>query len=184
MDLHTGSLMLLGPTMDPRVAYNISVRLPHLGLRMTEHGRRAQVFAERLEARGLAVTYPGLPAHPDHALLQQLGNHEYGAGGIFSVDMGSAERANRLMSLLQNKDRFGFMAVSLGYFETLMSCSASSTSSELSEESLAKAGISPGLVRISIGYTGSVEQRWAQMEDALDALGVDEKAGAPVGTSV
>jgi methionine-gamma-lyase len=64
------------------------------------------------------------------------------------------------------------MAVSLGYFETLMSCSASTTSSELSEEDQKAAGIQPGLVRISIGYTGTVEQRWSQMEDALSVLGM------------
>ena len=46
------------------------------------------------------------------------------------------------------------MAVSLGYSETLMSCSASSTSSEMPEEELEMAGIRPGLVRLSIGYTG------------------------------
>lgn len=74
------------------------------------------------------------------------------------------------MELLQNQDRFGFMAVSLGYFETLMSCSAASTSSELTEKEQRRAGISPGLVRISVGITGSLEQRWKQLEDALDVL--------------
>jgi len=176
MDLHTGSLMLLGPTMDPRVAFGISARLPHLGLRMAEHSRRAAIFASRLSSRGLPVIYPGLADHPDNALLQRLGNGEFGAGGIFCLDMGTAERANELMNLLQNRDRFGFMAVSLGYFETLLSCSASSTSSEMSDEDLRAAGIRPGLVRVSIGYTGSVEQRWGQMEDALHELGVAEVA--------
>ena len=80
------------------------------------------------------------------------------------------------MEILQNKDRFGFMAVSLGYFDTLMSCSASSTSSELSDDDLRQADIRPGLVRISIGYTGTLEQRWQQMRDALEILNL-----APVG---
>jgi methionine-gamma-lyase len=71
---------------------------------------------------------------------------------------------------LQNKDRFGFMAVSLGYFETLMSCSASTTSSELTTDEQTDAGIRPGLVRMSIGYTGSLEQRWKQLKDALEIL--------------
>jgi methionine-gamma-lyase len=52
-----------------------------------------------------------------------------------------------------------------------MSCSASSTSSEMSEEDQRKAGIQPGLVRISVGYTGSVEQRWEQLRDALNVIG-------------
>ncbi|MCZ6868647.1 MAG: PLP-dependent transferase [Gammaproteobacteria bacterium] len=71
------------------------------------------------------------------------------------------------MSRLQNEQRFGYMAVSLGYFDTLMSCSGSSTSSELSEDDKEEAGISPGLIRISVGYTGSMEQRWAQLEAGL-----------------
>ena len=64
MDLHTGSLMLLGPTMDPQVAFDISLRLPHLGLRMAEHSRRAHVMATRLAELGLPVTYPGLAESP------------------------------------------------------------------------------------------------------------------------
>jgi methionine-gamma-lyase len=74
------------------------------------------------------------------------------------------------MELLQNEDRFGFMAVSLGYYDTLMSCPSASTSSELSPDEQQRAGIAPGLVRLSIGYTGSVEQRWRQLYDALETL--------------
>jgi methionine-gamma-lyase len=171
MDVTSGGLMLLGPTMDPFVAAKLSLRLPHLGIRMAEHGRRAQAFAERLEALGERVIYPGLPSHPQYALFDHLVNPGYGKGGIFDLDMGTAERANALLEVLQNRDRFGWIAVSLGYFDTLMSCSASSTSSELSEADQKKAHISPGLVRLSIGYTGTVDQRWDQLADALDQLG-------------
>ena len=76
------------------------------------------------------------------------------------------------MDDLQNTEGFGFMAVSLGYFDTLMSCSASSTSSELSDDALRQAGIAPGLVRMSVGFTGSIEQRWQQLERALHRTGV------------
>ena len=125
MDLHTGSLMLLGPTMDPKVAFNISLRLPHLGLRMAEHGRRALEVATRLRELDVPVVYPGLADHPDHELLGRLANDGFGFGGILCIDLGDSRRANEFMEILQNKDRFGFMAVSLGYFETLMSCSGS-----------------------------------------------------------
>ncbi len=167
MDLNTGMLMILGPTMDPQVASNIGLRIPHLPLRIKEHSKRTQVFAERLQAMGLAVTYPGLPDHPDHDLLSKMQCAEYGYGGILTLDVGTEALANQLLDLLQNEHHFGYVAVSLGYFDTLMSCSGSSTSSELTDEDKDAAGISPGLVRMSLGITGTLEQRWQQLESAL-----------------
>ncbi len=174
MDIHQGSVMLLGPTMDPQAAYAISMRLPHLGLRMVEHSRRAQVFAQRLSELSVPVIYPGIADHPQHDVMKRIMNPDYGFGGVLCIDLGNLQRANKFMETLQNKDKFGFMAVSLGYFDTLMSCSAVSTSSELSPEDLEAAGIKPGLVRMSIGYTGSVEQRWQQLRDALQAVNMIE----------
>ena len=174
MDLHLGSLMLLGPTMDPNVASAIALRIPHLPLRMTAHSERALAMAARLSELGLKVCYPGLPGHPDHDLFNELRCEEFGYGGIFTLDVGSEQAANALMSCLQNEQRFGFLAVSLGYFDTLMSCSGSSTSSELSDEDKDSAGISPGLVRISIGYTGTLEQRWTQLHTALRTAGIND----------
>jgi methionine-gamma-lyase len=84
--------------------------------------------------------------------------------------MKTAEGANELLERLQNERGFGYIAVSLGYFDTLMSVSASSTSSELSPEDMDRAGISPGLVRFSIGISGSLEQRWSQMESAIGGM--------------
>ncbi len=168
MDLHHGPLMLIGPTMDPKVAATISLRIPHLPIRMAAHGERALALAERLSESGAKVCYPGLPQHPDRELYDQLRCPDYGYGGVMTIDMGDEETANKLMSRLQNKYRFGLMAVSLGYFDTLMSCSGSSTSSEMSDEDRSEAGISPGLVRMSVGYTGTLEQRWRQLSAALD----------------
>ena len=172
MDLHMGAMMLLGPTMDPKVAHELALRLPHLSMRMREHSSRAQSFAERMAEQGLRVTYPGLPSHPQHEVLRRIGNEGYGAGGLLALDTGSREKAFELMERLQNDHRFGYLAVSLGYFDTLMSCSASSTSSELSDEALRAAGILPGLVRFSIGYTGTLEQRWAQFDETLHTVGL------------
>ena len=78
---------------------------------MAEHSRRAQVFAERLAELNVPVTYPGLPSHPQHELLKQIMNAEYGYGGILCIDLGTTLRANEFMEILQNKDGFGFMAV-------------------------------------------------------------------------
>jgi methionine-gamma-lyase len=172
MDLHMGSLMLLGPTMDPNVASTIALRIPHLPLRMAAHSERALIITNYLSEQGLDVCYPGLPEHPDHELFKELHCPDYGFGGVFTLDVGTEETANALMSHLQNDERFGYLAVSLGYFDTLMSCSGSSTSSEMSAEDQDKAGISPGLLRISIGYTGTAQQRLAQLEAALQATGL------------
>ncbi|WJX38846.1 methionine gamma-lyase [Trifolium repens] len=174
--MHTqeGALMLMGPTMNPKVAFELSERIPHLGLRMKEHCHRALIFATRLKKLGLRVIYPGLEDHPQHELLKTIGNKDYGYGGLLCLDMGTVEKANKFMSYLQNYTQFGFMAVSLGYYETLMSCSGSSTSSEMNEEEQKLAGITPGLVRMSIGYIGTLEQKWSQLEKAVLKF-IDEK---------
>ncbi|XP_022773569.1 methionine gamma-lyase-like [Durio zibethinus] len=170
MDLHQGALMLLGPTMNAKVAFELSERIPHLGLRMKEHSRRAMDYAARMKKLGFRVIYPGLEDHPQHELLKSMANKEYGFGGLLCVDMESEERANGLMDHLQNYSQFGLIAVSLGYYETLMSCSGSSTSSEMNDEEKALAGILPGLVRMSIGYIGTLEQKWSQLEKALSRM--------------
>jgi len=172
MDLHTGRVMLLGPTMDPRAAFDIIQRLPHLAIRMREHSRRAMAIAIRLEEMGAPVTYPGLRSHPQHGLITSMINAGYGYGGMMTVDCKTQKKAEELLSLLQNKERFGLIAVSLGYYDTLMSCSGSSTSSEIPPEDQCKMGLSPGLVRLAIGYTGGLPERIAQVERAVKAAGL------------
>lgn len=172
MDLHTGRVMLLGPTMDPRIAFDIIQRLPHLAVRMREHSRRALAMAEKLEQLGAPVAYPGLPTHPQHQRLTAMLNAGFGHGGILTVDCGTRKKAEQLMDRLQNTERFGLIAVSLGYYDTLMSCSGSSTSSEIPPEDQDKIGISPGLIRLAAGYTGSLDERLAQLERAITAEGI------------
>jgi len=172
MDVNHGALMLLGPTMDPRIAFKLSLRVPHLGLRMAEHGRRALEFTKRLQALGVPVNYPGLPGHPEHELLASMSNEGYGLGGILTINCEDVTQADVLMETLQNDERFGYMAVSLGYFDTLMSASAVSTSSEMGEEALENAGVSKGLVRMSVGISGSLEQRWEELERGVRKAGL------------
>jgi methionine-gamma-lyase len=179
-DLHTGRVMLLGPTLDPRAAFDVIQRLPHLAVRMREHSRRAMVMASHLEQLGAKVCYPGLTSHPQHALFNRILNQGYGYGGIFTVDCGDRKSAEQFMRVLQNDEKFGYIAVSLGYFDTLMSCSGSSTSSEIPPEDQAKMGLSPGLVRFSIGLTGSLEDRLQQIERAARSCGLTSaSAGRP-----
>jgi methionine-gamma-lyase len=167
MDLHTGRVMLLGPTIDPRVAFDIQQRLPHLALRMREHGIRALAMAKMLKELGVKVNYPGLEDHPQFELATRTINEGYGCGGIFTIDCESSKKANELMDSLQNDEDFGYLAVSLGSSDTLMSCSSTSTSSELSEEEQNEAGLSPGLVRLSAGITGALEDRMAQLKRSV-----------------
>ncbi len=172
MDLHTGRVMLLGPTMDPRVAFDIIQRLPHLAIRMREHGARAMILATHLETMGLKVCYPGLTSHPQYRLISRLINQGYGYGGMLTIDCEHQNKAEELMDVLQNQERFGLIAVSLGYYDTLMSCSGCSTSSELPPEDQERIGLSPGLLRISVGLTGSITERVGQIERAVKKVGL------------
>jgi methionine-gamma-lyase len=175
MDLHTGRVMLLGPTMDSRVAFDVIQRLPHLAIRMREHGARAMAIAERLQEIGALVSYPGLASHPQHGLVNDLINLGYGYGGLLTIDCETKTKAEELMAVLQNQERFGLIAVSLGYSDTLMSCSSSSTSSEIAPEEQDKMGLSPGLLRLSIGYSGLLESRIEQIERAVKAVGLVQR---------
>ncbi len=170
MDLHTGRVMLLGPTMDPRVAFDIIQRMPHLPIRMKEHSRRAMAMAQMLERIGVNVIYPGLSSHPQYELAAKIKNDDYGFGGILALDCGTREKAESLMEILQNEEQFGLIAVSLGYFDTLISCSGSSTSSEIDMQDQQRMGLSPGLLRVAIGYTGTLETRVEQMKRAVQKV--------------
>lgn len=170
-----GALTLLGPTLDAAAAAQISLRLPHLGLRMAEHSRRALEFATRLRDQlGLKVVYPGLEQHPQHQLLRRLMNKGYGFGGILGLDMGTAERAGKLMASLRDNAYFGLMATSFGYHDTLMCRPAVTSSGHLSKKQLQESGISQGFVRVSVGYTGSLEQRWSQLLNAISDINLEE----------
>jgi methionine-gamma-lyase len=158
--------------MDPRVAYDIIQRLPHLAIRMREHSRRASRIAALLEDLGVAVIYPGLSSHPQHALVSELLNEGYGFGGVIAIDCGSQAKADAFLDRLQNEEDFGYIAVSLGYYDTLMSCSSATTSSEIPDEEQTKMGLSQGLVRMSVGFTGTLEARLAQVERAVKAVGL------------
>ena len=153
--------------MDPRLAFDLIQRLPHLPIRIKEHSRKGAAMAEMLKSIGISVIYPGLTDHPQNELANQISNESYGLGGILAIDCGSREKAEKLMDVLQNEESFGMIAVSLGYFDTLISCSGSSTSSEIDIEDQQQMGLSPGLLRIALGYTGALDTRLAQMNRAV-----------------
>lgn len=169
VDVNHGPVMLGGAVMDARVAHELYLRLDHLPLRMEAHGRAAQFLAQKMKSIGVRVLYPGLEGHPGHALFRALGVHEFGFGGVVSIDCGSPDRARRLASLLQT-EKFGLYAVSLGFSRTLMSCPSLSTSSEIPEAEQKAMGLNPALLRLSIGYTGRGETLWERFEKCWKTL--------------
>lgn len=158
IDVNHGSVMLNGPVMDPRVAHELYLRLDHLGVRMAAHSKMAIFLAQKMQDKGLPVIYPGLTNHPQYSLLksQRLSNH---CGGIITLECKDADSARILATDLQN-EKFGLYAVSLGFSRTLMSVSAKSTSSEIPEDERKKMGLSDGLLRFSIGYSGDPDMMW------------------------
>ncbi len=145
-------VMLTGPIMDARIAHKLYTRLDHLGVRMMGHAKSAEFLAEALKVENLPVIYPGLKSHQDHALFKTILNEGYGFGGMMTIDLGTSERALKLAHRLQ-EEKFGLYAVSLGFSRTLMSCPSISTSSEIPESEQKAMGLSPGLLRLSIGLS-------------------------------
>lgn len=159
IDVNHGSVMLNGPVMDPRIAHELYLRMDHLGVRIKAHSDMALFLAEKMQKEKLPVIYPGLKSHKQHELMKDMANSKYGFGGILTLECKDANEARILATKLQN-EKFGLYAVSLGFSRTLMSCSAKSTSSEIPEEEQKLIGLSQGLLRFSIGFTGEPEVMW------------------------
>ena len=85
--------------------------------------------------------------------------------------MKTTEKANELMELMQ-KENLGYLAVSLGFYKTLFSCSGSSTSSEIPEEEQKEMGLSPGLIRMSIGLDHDIKRTYEKMKWCMKEVGI------------
>ncbi len=165
-DVNSGTVMLLGPVLDSIRAASILKNLHSLPIRMEQHSRNALYLATALEKQGEQVFYPGLASHPQHQLLSDIKNEDFGFGGIVVLDMGTQARANQLMELMQDNN-VGYLAVSLGFYKTLFSAPGSSTSSEIEESERMAMGLSNGLVRISVGLNYSAEDLTNKILDCL-----------------
>jgi len=165
-DVNTGTAMLLGPVLDPLRSSSILKNLHTLHIRMKQHGKNALFLARKFEELDLRITYPGLTSHKEHELFIKLCNKDFGAGGMLAVDFGTHETSNKLMQLMQERD-VGYLAVSLGYFKTLFSCSGKSTSSEVPEEIQKEMGLSEGLTRFSVGLDNNMERTWERIRSCL-----------------
>jgi methionine-gamma-lyase len=167
--VNDGTAMLLGPSLEPIRSSSILKNLHTLHIRMKQHSYNAGYLAEKLTGAGFRVNYPGLKDHPGHITFKKIMNEEFGFGGMLSLDMGTTEKANALMELMEKKG-VGYLAVSLGYFKTLFSCSGKSTSSEVPEELQKKMGMSEGMVRFSIGLDDDIDRTFKIIMDCLEAV--------------
>jgi len=155
-NVNNGTAMLLGPVLDPLRSASIHKNLHTLHLRIKQHSKNAMYLARELSQAGLKISYPGLESHPQHELHHQLMNEDFGYGGMLAIDFGTVAKANQVMQKMQLAD-VGYLAVSLGYFKTLFSCSGRSTSSEIPDPIQREMGLSQGLVRFSVGIDNNIE---------------------------
>lgn len=170
-NVNNGASMLLGPTMDSLRSASILKNLRTLHIRMKQHSYNAKYLAEKFENDGLKVVYPGLESHPSHQLYKDMINPEYGFGGMMTLDVGTLDKANELMEMMQNEN-LGYLAVSLGFYKTLFSAPGTSTSSEIPLEEQAQMGLTDGLIRFSIGLDNDIERTYQMMKNCMKKVGV------------
>ena len=170
-NVNDGASMLLGSTMDSLRASSVLKNMRTLHIRMKQHSNNAAFLANKFENDGLKTVYPGLASHPSHTLFKSMMNKEYGFGGMLTVDVGTIEKANELMELMQHKN-LGYLAVSLGFYKTLFSAPGSSTSSEIPEDEQQEMGLSDGLIRFSIGLDNDIERTYQMMKSCMKEVGI------------
>ncbi len=136
-----------GPTLSAFNAWVLLKGLETLPIRMQAHNNNAQGLATWLQAQDnvTKVYYLGLEDHPQYALAQR---QQRGAGGLLSFELkGGKEAAWRLI----DQTRLMSITANLGDSKTTITHPATTTHSRLSPEQRAAAGISDGLIRISVG---------------------------------
>lgn len=166
-----GASMLLGASMDSLRSASILKNMRTLHIRMKQHSKNASYLAAQFEKDGLKTVYPGLESHPSHEIFKSMMNEEYGFGGMLTIDVGSLDRANALMELMQERN-LGYLAVSLGFYKTLFSAPGTSTSSEIPEDEQAQMGLTDGLIRFSIGLDNDIERTYEMMKACMIELDI------------
>ena len=165
-DVNDGASMLLGSTLDSLRAASVLKNLRTLHIRIKKHSENAMYLAKMFEIDGIKTVYPGLASHPSHKLYSSFIDHEYGYGGLLTIDAGNLKKANKLMELMQEKN-VGYLAVSLGFYKTLFSTPGSSTSSEIPEEEQKEMGLNEGLIRFSIGLDNDIKKTYEIIKECM-----------------
>jgi methionine-gamma-lyase len=155
----------IGGTISPHDAWLILRGLKTLAVRVERHCQSAQTVAEFLEAHPMVkeVYYPGLKSHQGHKFL---GKQMRGAGGVIGFELNAdLEQSTRFI----NSVELFSLAVSLGDAESLIQHPASMTHSPYTQEERLAAGISDGLIRISVGLEHA-DDLIADLSQAFDNI--------------
>jgi cystathionine beta-lyase/cystathionine gamma-synthase len=158
----THRLNHLGGTLDPHACFLLHRGIKTLAVRVRQQNQSALRIAQFLEAHPAVgkVNYPGLESHPGHQRARELFD---GFGGMLSFELvGGVEAADRLIS----RTSLPTLAPSLGGVESLITRPATTSHSGLSPEERMAAGISEGLIRLSVG----IESTDDLIEDFDEAL--------------
>ncbi len=155
----------LGGCLDPFAAWLLLRGMKTLAVRMARHAEGAAVVARTLQSHPAVrrVIYPGLPSHPQHELAAR---QMAGGGGMLSFELSGGRAAG---TALVESTRLALLAVSLGSVETLIEHPASMSHAMLDDDQLARAGIPPGLIRLSVGIE-EPRDLVADLAQALDRL--------------
>ena len=155
-----------GPSLSPFNAWVLSKSLETLYVRMDKHAENALTLARKLEEKpGLNfVRYPFLESHPQFNIAKkQMRN----GGGIVTFDLtGGIDAGRKFLNALKMIS----LTNNLGDTRTIASHPASTTHSKLKEEERKAVGITPGLIRISVGLE-YIDDIWADIKHALEVSG-------------
>lgn len=136
-----------GPALSPFNAWVLSKSIETLSLRMDKHADSAATLAAKIEqhANVKQVKYPFLKSHPQYEIAtKQMKN----GGALFSFEIeGGIEKGRKFLDSL----KMITLTANLGDSRTIATHPASTTHSKLTEEERLSVGITPGLIRISVG---------------------------------
>ena len=139
-----------GGAMSPFTAWLMVTGLATMELRVRAQTESALALARALDRHGklTRVIYPGLESHPQHALAMA----QMGAGGtVLAIDTGSREAAFRMLNALE----IFTISNNLGDAKSIATHPATTTHQRLADDQKARLGITPGLVRLSVGLEGT-----------------------------
>ncbi len=153
----------LGGVLDSHACYQLERGLKTLALRVRQQNENAGRLARFLQNHGAVsrVIYPGLPDHPDHAIAAR---QMRGFGGMLSFELCQPGQLDQLLERLE----LATPALSLGGVETLVTVPSRTSHKTLPPEERQRAGISDGLVRVSVGIE-DIQDLTHDFDQALSA---------------